>query len=109
MNAKRTSKPPRVAERRPHGRGTDWEYLRSMTEEEIEAQVPPEYRNLPADFWDSAVMVPPLPKHAISIRVDEDVLSWFKNLGPRYQTRMNAVLRSYMKGSGAKRRKRGSN
>ena len=28
--------------------------------------------------------------------VDEDVLTWFKECGPRYQSRMNAVLRSYM-------------
>ena len=33
---------------------------------------------------------------AISLRVDEDVLAWFKAAGPRYQSRMNAVLRSYM-------------
>jgi uncharacterized protein (DUF4415 family) len=80
-----------------------------MTEEEIEAQVPPEYRNLPADFWDEAVVVMPGPKHAISLRLDEDVLSWFKSRGPRYQTRMNAVLRAYMQQVGVKRRKRGSN
>jgi len=29
--------------------------------------------------------------------VDEDVLDWFRQHGPRYQSRMNAVLRSYMK------------
>ncbi len=38
----------------------------------------------------------PAAKQAISLRVDEDVLDWFKRTGPRYQTRMNAVLRSYM-------------
>ncbi len=32
----------------------------------------------------------------ISIRVDADVLEWFKGQGPGYQTRMNAVLRLYM-------------
>jgi uncharacterized protein (DUF4415 family) len=41
------------------------------------------------------VVVPP-PKEAISLRVDEDVLKWFRDQGPRYQTHMNAVLRSYM-------------
>jgi uncharacterized protein (DUF4415 family) len=35
-------------------------------------------------------------RRAISLRVDEDVLDWFRHSGPRYQTRMNAVLRSYM-------------
>jgi len=38
----------------------------------------------------------PVPKRAISLRVDADVLGWFRAGGPRYQTRMNAVLRSYM-------------
>jgi len=42
------------------------------------------------------VMVYPEPKRAISLRVDEDVLEWFKAGGPRYQSRMNSVLRSYM-------------
>ena len=108
MSAKRTRKPTHFSEPTGGGR-TDWKHLRSMTEAEIEVQVPPEYRNLPADFWDDAVLVMPGPKHAISLRVDEEVLAWFKRLGPRYQTRMNAVLRSYMKSAAAKPRKRGSN
>lgn len=68
-----------------------------MTEEEIERTSPPELANLPDDFWDDAYVVDPVPKHAISLRVDKDVLEWFRSFGPRYQTRMNAVLRSYMK------------
>jgi uncharacterized protein YdaU (DUF1376 family) len=32
----------------------------------------------------------------ISLRVDADVLAFFREAGPRYQSRMNAVLRSYM-------------
>ena len=67
-----------------------------MTEEEIERAVPAEYRNLPDDFWDDAVVVWPIEKQPVSIRVDRDVLEWFRGTGPRYQTRMNAVLRSYM-------------
>lgn len=35
-------------------------------------------------------------KDAISLRLDHDVLDWFKGQGPGYQTRMNAVLRAYM-------------
>ncbi len=34
-------------------------------------------------------------KSAISLRVDPEVLSWFKAQGPGYQTRMNSVLRAY--------------
>jgi uncharacterized protein (DUF4415 family) len=35
------------------------------------------------------------PKASISLRVDADVLEWFKAQGPGYQTRMNAVLRAF--------------
>lgn len=57
---------------------------------------PPELADLPENFWEEAELVLPVSKQAISLRVDEDVLAWFRSLGPRYQTRMNAVLRSYM-------------
>ena len=39
-------------------------------------------------------------KAAISLRLDEDVLEWFRVQGPGYQTRMNAVLKAYMEASG---------
>ena len=74
----------------------DLERLRTMTEEEIERTSPPELRDLPDDFWDHAKVVWPAGKQPISIRVDEDVLEWFRRGGARYQSRMNAVLRSYM-------------
>lgn len=35
------------------------------------------------------------PKASISLRLDADVLAWFKAQGPGYQTRMNAVLRAF--------------
>jgi len=41
-------------------------------------------------------VVEPVAKQPISLRVDTDVLQWFKKQGPRYQSRMNAVLRSFM-------------
>ena len=74
----------------------DLDRLRRMTEVDVRDTSPPELANLPADFWDSAEMVEPVRKQAISLRVDEDVLAWFRQRGPRYQSRMNAVLRSYM-------------
>lgn len=39
-------------------------------------------------------------KAAISLRLDEDVLEWFKAGGPGYQTRINAVLRAYKDAAG---------
>lgn len=47
-------------------------------------------------FWADAELVVPPKKTAISLRVDEDVLDFFKAEGRGYQTRMNAVLRQYM-------------
>lgn len=67
-----------------------------MPEPEIRQISPPELADLPEDFWDGGELVSPASKRAISLRVDEDVLDWFKKTGPRYQTRINAVLRSYM-------------
>jgi len=67
-----------------------------MTEAEVRRTAPPELEDLPEDFWDDGELVTPASKQAISLRVDEDVLDWFKRIGPKYQTRMNAVLRSYM-------------
>ncbi len=40
-------------------------------------------------------------KAAISLRLDEEVLAWFRIQGPGYQTRMNAVLRAYMEAAEA--------
>ena len=77
----------------------DIERVRRMTEEEIMRDSPPELSNLPEDFFKSAVWVDPPPKSAISLRVDVDVLEWFRAGGPRYQSRMNAVLRAYMASS----------
>jgi uncharacterized protein (DUF4415 family) len=83
------------ADKLPNGR-TNWERLDAMTEAEIMATSPPELADLPENFWDDAVVVMPPPKEAISLRVDHDVLAWFRAQGSGYQTRMNAVLRSYM-------------
>jgi uncharacterized protein (DUF4415 family) len=41
------------------------------------------------------------PKTSISLRVDREVLDWFKAQGPGYQTRMNAVLRAFRDASTA--------
>ena len=72
-------------------------HLRRVSDAEIARTSPPELADLPADFWAEATLVVPTAKKAISLRVDEDVLAWFRQSGPRYQTRMNAVLRLYMK------------
>lgn len=95
MSAKRIGKQSKVAEAPPRGRA-DLHRLGVVREREIITTSPEELANLPDDFWDQAELMVPVAKQAISLRVDEDVLEWFRGLGPRYQTRMNAVLRTYM-------------
>lgn len=94
MSAKRTKKPSSSA--RPLRGQANLARLRRASERVIAATSPAELRSLPADFWATAEVVWPGPKEAISLRVDQDVLEWFRAQGPRYQSRMNAVLRTYM-------------
>ena len=47
-------------------------------------------------FSKLAVLRLPEPKTAVTIRLDQQVLKWFKAKGPGYQTRINALLRAYM-------------
>jgi uncharacterized protein (DUF4415 family) len=69
----------------------------ALTDEEIEEAVRNDPDAVPLDFdWSKASLVIPPKKKAISIRVDEDVLDYFKKQGAGYQRRINAVLRSYM-------------
>ena len=95
MSAKRTSKPSRRSNQPRRGRA-DLARLRRMGERVIQRTSPPELADLPPDFFAAARIVHPTPKQPISLRVDADVLEWFKQQGPRYQSRMNAVLRAYM-------------
>lgn len=66
------------------------------SDEEIERTSPPELRNLPDDFWDDAEFGMFRPRIPISLRVEPDILAWFKAQGPGYQRRMHAVLRAYV-------------
>lgn len=77
---------------------TDWKRFDAMTDEEIEAATEndPDWDEFKDVDWSDAVLVIPPKKKAISIRVDEDVLDFFKREGEGYQRRINAVLRSYM-------------
>ena len=89
---------------------TDWAAVDALTDEQIEAAVRNDPDAVPLDVdWSEAVLVIPSKKKAISIRVDEDVLDFYKKQGAGYQRRMNAVLRSYMDQTHApKKRKKGA-
>jgi uncharacterized protein (DUF4415 family) len=84
---------------------TDWARLDALTDEEIEASIAndPDWQEFKDLDWSEAVLVIPPKKKPISIRVDQDVLDFFKKDGAGYQRHMNAVLRSYMQ---QKRKKR---
>ena len=47
-------------------------------------------------FWDNAELRMPLTKQQITLRLDPEVIGWFKRTGKGYQSRMGAVLRSYV-------------
>jgi uncharacterized protein (DUF4415 family) len=79
---------------------TDWAKVDAMTEEELEATIAADPdSDIPLEAWDNVTIGLPdfiEPKKHINLRVDRDVWRWFKGQGKGYQTRMNAVLRSYM-------------
>lgn len=88
------SKPP-VRKASPTKGRADLARLRRVTEAEIQRTSPVELRDLPDTLWQNARVVTPVAKQAISIRLDRDVLEFFRATGPRYQSQINAVLRSY--------------
>jgi uncharacterized protein (DUF4415 family) len=63
----------------------------------------PEARSLGEAFWRKAQVVMPRGKKAVNLRLDADVLDWFRAQGPGYLTRMNAVLRSYFEAKQARK------
>ncbi len=80
---------------------TDWTRVDALTDEDIEravAEDPDAAPVMPPEWWAEAELVLPEPKVPISIRLDKEVLEWFKGQGPGYQSRINAVLKAYMNG-----------
>ena len=72
---------------------TDWNRLHAMKDTEIDFSEIPKID--PKTFKKMVVRMPQ-PKELVSIRIDPDVLQWFRQHGRKYQTRINAVLRSYV-------------
>ena len=89
----------------------DWARFDKLTDRQIRAAVasdPDAAPILGEKFWKNARPVMPAAKRLTSIRLDPDLLDWFKKSGKGYQTRINAVLRSYMEAHarGGRREKR---
>lgn len=87
----------KAAPKRPPS-GTDWTRLRGMSDAEAARGGARDRDNQPATAsWLAAgQLVEPVRKRAISLRLDPEVVDWFRQTGPRYQSRMNAVLRAFV-------------
>ena len=73
---------------------TDWNRLEAMSDSEIDFSDVPK---LDRAFFEHAHVRMPSRKRSISLRVDPDILEWFKQQGQGYQTRINAVLKAYVR------------
>ena len=76
---------------------TDYARLDAMTDDDIARAVAEDPDAAPLDIdWSKARLVLPPGKENITLRIDRDVLAWFRATGKGFHTRMNAVLRAYM-------------
>ena len=78
---------------------TDWKRLRGLRDADIRkaAKSDPDAAPVASPEWfRRAKLLEPQPKMPVSIRLDEDVVKWFRARGRGYQTRINAVLRAYV-------------
>ncbi|WP_051512783.1 BrnA antitoxin family protein [Skermanella stibiiresistens] len=85
-----------LTDRRPDQ--SDWKRVHALTDEEIAQAVADDPDAAPimdaAWFAEAAKRLP--AKKQLTLRLDEDVIEFFKGQGDGYQTRMNAVLRAFM-------------
>ena len=77
---------------------TNWDKLSKMKDSEIDTS---DISELDVNFFRNAELRLPRPKRMVSIRLDEDILSWFKRRGKGYQTKINQVLKIYIKAKAA--------
>lgn len=77
---------------------TDWKRVHALTDEDIAAAIrddPDTFEAEPEWFEHVLMLRPARPKERITVRLDADMLDWFRIQGKGYQTRINAVLRAY--------------
>jgi uncharacterized protein (DUF4415 family) len=79
---------------------SEWERVEALTDREVDQAIAEDRDAAPIldeAFWRNAEILDPRhEKSTITMRVDDDVLDFFKRGGPGYQSRMNAVLRAYV-------------
>ena len=66
--------------------------IASIKDEDIDVSEIPE---LDEEWFKKAIPVQPASKTQLTLRLDPDLVLWFRSQGRGYQTRMNAVLRAY--------------
>ncbi len=73
---------------------TNWKQVDAQSEAELEATIDQEDEG---DFdWSKVEIGMPQGKQQMTVRIDIDVIEWFRSQGAGYQTRMNQVLRRYV-------------
>jgi uncharacterized protein (DUF4415 family) len=86
---------------------SDWRAAEALSQAEVERLADEADGPLP-EGWESTVELGvPQRRQAIHIRLDPEVLRWFKALGPGYQTRINAVLRAFVQARQREEARRG--
>ena len=79
-----------------HKSQTDWDYVDKLRDDNIDLSDIPE---VTPEMFAKAVLrkglKPVIKKTQITLRIDNDVLIWFKNQGKGYQTRINSLLKAY--------------
>jgi len=75
---------------------SDWNASAAMTADEIEAAIADDADEMAMTIdWGTVDTHLPEPKAVLNMRVDRDVLDFFKSTGRGYQTKINAILRAY--------------
>ena len=85
---------------------TDWERVRRQSDQEIAEAIAHDPDAVdPGEPWLRSVQLPAaaMPKEQLTVRFDRDMVAWFRSQGRGYQTRMNAVLRTYFEAERARR------
>jgi uncharacterized protein (DUF4415 family) len=85
------------------GSGTDWSKVRRMSAARIRKGIAadPDAHATDENFWKIAKVIMPAPKEIVTMRLDADLLRWFRQQRG-YQTRINAILRAYMQAQGSR-------
>ena len=75
---------------------TNWARVEALTEEELERAIADDPDSDPQVDWSTVTITVPANKQGVYLRLDPQVLEYFRANGPGYQTRINAVLRGYV-------------